>query len=117
MRSRPMVATLAGAAVALSVLVGLTGCSSAGSSSTPSASEADLSGTPVTAKDDMTALCEQMIAQALPLDAGVALAESSGYTTRVGRVDGEDQAVTMDLREDRFTFEVESDVIVGCTVG
>ena len=51
------------------------------------------------------------------MDAGVALAESSGYTTRVGKVDGEDQAVTMDLREDRFTFEVESDVIVGCTIG
>ena len=65
----------------------------------------------------MTALCEQMITQALPLDAAVALAESSGYTTRVGKVDGEDQALTMDLREDRFTLEVESDVIVGCTIG
>ena len=31
--------------------------------------------------------------------------------------DGEPQAVTKDLQEDRMTFEVESEVVVGCTVG
>jgi hypothetical protein len=117
MHARPIATTLAGAAVALSVLAGLTGCSSAASSAGVTASEVDLSGTPVTAKDDMTALCEQIIAQALPLEAGVALAEASGYTTRVGKVDGVDQALTADLREDRFTFEVKADVISGCTIG
>jgi hypothetical protein len=57
------------------------------------------------------------VAEALPLDAAVALAEASGYTTRIGKLDGVDQAVTMDLREDRFTFEVEADTVVGCTIG
>jgi hypothetical protein len=117
MRSRPLSTTLAGAVVALSLLGGLTACSSASSTAGAQVSEADLSGTPVTAKDDMTALCEQIIAQALPLEAGVALAEASGYTTRVGTIDGVDQAVTADAREDRFTFATKADVIVGCTIG
>ena len=117
MHSRSLATTLAGATMALAALAGLTGCSSTSGSGAAAVSEVDLSGTPVTVKDDMTALCEQIIAQSLPLEAGVALAEASGYTTRVGRVDGVDQAVTSDLREDRFTFEVKADVIVGCTIG
>ena len=119
MRARPLATTLAAAAIAVTALTGLTACSSSsGSDATPAAaSEANLSGEPVTTKDDMTALCEQIVAQALPLEAAVALAESSGYTTRVGSIDGEDQALTMDLREDRFTFDVKADVVTACTIG
>lgn len=108
---------LAGAAIALAAVTMLTGCSATSSSDSTAASEADLSGTPVSVQDDLTALCTQIVEQALPLDAAVALAEASGYTTRIGRLDGEDQAVTMDMREDRFTFEVEADIVVGCTIG
>jgi hypothetical protein len=107
----------AGAAIALTAITLLTGCSAPSSTSAPSVSEADLSGTPVSVQDDLTALCTQIVAEALPLDAAVALAEASGYTTRIGKLDGVDQAVTMDLREDRFTFEVEADTVVGCTIG
>ena len=119
MRARPLATTMAAAAIAVTALVGLTACSSSsGGDATPAvASEANLSGEPVTTKDDMTALCDQIVAQALPLEAAVALAESSGYTTRVGKIDGEDQALTMDLREDRFTFEVEADFVTACTIG
>jgi hypothetical protein len=99
------------------VLSALTGCAAATPGQLAQGSEANLSGTPVSVQDDLTALCTQIVEQALPLDAAVALAEASGYTTRIGRLDGEDQAVTMDLREDRFTFEVEADTVVGCTIG
>ncbi len=117
MHARPLAAALAVAALSLSAITGLTACSTASSSSGPTVSEANLSGEPVSVEDDLTALCEQIVAEALPLDAAVALAEASGYQTRVGRLDGEDQALTMDLREDRFTFEVEADIVVGCTIG
>lgn len=118
MHARPLTTALAGAALALTALVGLTACSSSGSGSTAApASEANLSGSPVSAKDDMTALCTQIIDQALPVEAADALAEAGGYVTRVSKVDGVDQAVTMDIREDRFTFEVKDGIVVGCTVG
>ncbi len=115
MRTRSVSTTLATAAIAVMALTGLTACSS--SSSDMPASEVNLSGSPVTANEDMTALCASIIEQALPLEAAVALAEASGYTTRVGTIDGEDQALTMDLREDRFTFATEAGIVTGCTIG
>jgi hypothetical protein len=114
MRARLIVATLALAAAAVT---GLTACSTTTSGSEAVVSEADLSGTPVTTADDMTALCEQIVAEGLPVEAAVALAEASGYTTRVSSIDGEDQAVTMDLQEDRFTFETEAGLVTACTIG
>lgn len=114
MRARLLAPPIAGTLLAL---VALTGCSAAPSGQPAQVSEANLSGEPVTAEDDMTALCEQIVAEALPLDAAVALSEASGYTTRVSSIDGVEQPVTMDLREDRFTFEVEADSVVGCTIG
>ncbi len=35
----------------------------------------------------------------------------------VGSIDGEPQAVTMDFREDRFTFDVVSGKVTGCSYG
>ncbi len=67
--------------------------------------------------DEMRALCDQMVADAMTTEDATALAESNGFVARVGTIDGEPQAVTMDYREDRFTFDVESDVVVGCTYG
>lgn len=112
MRSRR---TLAAAAIAVMAVAGLTACSS--SSSQAPVSEANLSGSPVSAKDDMTALCIQIVKQGLPIEAAVALADASGYTTRVGTLDGEAQAQTQDLREDRFTFDVKAEIVTGCTIG
>lgn len=118
MRSR-LITTVAGLALAAAAVTGLTACSTtaSGSGSDAVVSEADLSGTPVTTADDMTALCEQIVAEGLPVEAAVALAEASGYTTRVSSIDGEDQAVTMDLQEDRFTFETEAGLVTACTIG
>jgi hypothetical protein len=104
------------ATAALVATLGLGACS-AGEPAGDSSSFGEVSGSAVPVTDELTALCEQIVAEALPLDAAVALAEVSGYTTRVGSIDGEDQALTMDLQEDRMTFDVNADVVVGCTVG
>jgi hypothetical protein len=112
---RPLATTLTAAALAAAAL---TGCSSSTTATIgASASEVNLSGSPVSAADDMAALCKQIIAEALPLEAAEALADASGYVTRVGKIDGVGQAVTTDLREDRFTFETKDGLVVACTVG
>ncbi len=66
---------------------------------------------------EMQALCDEMVAGALSPEDATALAEQNGYVARVGSIDGEGQAVTMDYREDRFTFEVEGGAVIGCTYG
>ena len=66
---------------------------------------------------EMQALCDQMIADGLSSDDATALAEENGYVARVGMIDGEPQAVTMDYREDRFTLETEGGAVVACTYG
>ncbi len=103
------------AAAGLLAIGALAGCS-ASTASAP-ASEANLTGTPVTASEEAGGLCEAIVSQNLPLDAADALAVGSGYTTRVLVLEGEPQAVTQDLREDRLNFEVESGLVVACTLG
>ena len=119
--------TIAASLVAVAALTTLVACSSdtseTASSAVAAASEAadaaegaDAAaaggGTP-----EMQALCAQMVAEGLSPDAATALATENGYVARVGTLEGEPQAVTMDLREDRFTFEVTGGVVVSCTYG
>ncbi len=66
---------------------------------------------------EMRALCNQMVTEGLSPDDATKLAEDNGYVARVGSIDGVPQAVTMDFREDRFTFDVASGVVTGCTYG
>jgi hypothetical protein len=76
------------------------------------ASEANAAG-----NADMMALCDQMVADGLSPEDATALAESNGYSARIGTVDGTPQALTMDYRVDRFTFEVTAGKVVACTYG
>lgn len=108
--ARTTVALIAGALL-------LAGCSAGGAASSDPSSFADISGSAVPVADELTALCAQIVEQALPLEAAEALADSSGYTTRVGSIDGEEQAVTMDYREDRMTFATQDGIVTECTVG
>jgi uncharacterized protein YggE len=94
----------------------LTGCSSS-SSSDASASAVSISGSPVTTADDITAMCASIVEQKLDPEAAAAMAESSGYTSRVTKLEGEGQAATTDLREDRMNFEVTGGIVTACTVG
>jgi hypothetical protein len=120
--------TIAASLVAAAALSGLVACSSdpadtatsaiaaaseaAGAAESADAAAAGAGGTP-----EMQALCAQMVADGLTPDAATALATENGYVARVGTIDGEPQALTMDLREDRFTFEVTGGVVVACTYG
>lgn len=58
-----------------------------------------------------------LIADRLPEAEAGARAEESGYSWRVGEIDGEPQAVTMDYREDRLTFTVENGLVVDAVWG
>jgi hypothetical protein len=116
MRARPLTTTLVGAVAAVALLSGLTACSTTGGGN-PVASDANVSGAPLDPKTEMTNLCTQMITEALPVEAAQALAEASGYVVRMGTVDGEAQAQTKDIQEDRFTLDVTGGIVTGCTVG
>jgi len=58
-----------------------------------------------------------LIAAALPQDEATALIEQNGYTWRLGTIDGEPQAVTMDYRLDRLTLTVDSGIVTDATWG
>jgi len=115
MRTRSLTVTTATVAIAIATF-GLTACSST-SSSDAAASAVSISGSPVSAKDDLTALCAQIVEQKLTLEAANALAEASGATTRITKQDGKDLPATMDFIETRLNFAVDAGVVTGCTVG
>jgi hypothetical protein len=113
--------TLAACLVTAAAFTTLVGCSSdpaeTATSAIAAASEAADAAAAGGGTPEMQALCAQMVADGLSPDAATALATENGYVARVGTIDGEAQAVTMDLREDRFTFEVSGGVVVACTYG
>lgn len=95
---------------------GLSACSSQDAAQDPASSEPPAAVNPDIAPA-MLELCDQMVAEAMTVDDATSLAESNGYIARVGSVDGEPQAVTMDYRIDRFTFEVVDGVVTSCQYG
>ena len=110
------------AAVAFAAAALLAGCSSSDDAASAPASAIEAASSAAAAAGaagnaDMEALCAQMVADGLSPEEATALAESNGYVARVGTIDGEPQAVTMDFREDRFTFEVQGGAVVACTYG
>lgn len=65
----------------------------------------------------MVGMCEQMVDEAMTQAQAAAFAESNGYSLRVGSVDGQPMAVTMDFRPDRFTVALVGGTVEGCTYG
>lgn len=112
-------ATMLGTSLAAAALL-LAGCSGSSGGAGDDASAPAATDMPaVEAGDDpaMIALCDQIVAEGLSAEDATALAEQNGYVARVGTIDGEPQAVTMDYRLDRFTFEVAAGVVVACQYG
>ena len=103
-------------AVTLGVAV-LSGCSSDADDAASAPASAIAAASSAAADATMVALCEQMVADGLSPEDATALAEENGYIARVGTIDGQPQALTMDYRPDRFTFEVADGAVVGCTYG
>jgi hypothetical protein len=97
----------------------LSACSSADEAASAPASAIDAAESAVAATDQaaMEELCNQMVSAGMSPEEATALAEDNGYIARVGTIDGQPQAVTMDFREDRFTFDVSEGAVIACTYG
>lgn len=110
--------------VGLAVL-GLAACSGGSSSTSSTSGSETASSRPLAASPsdpnapspEILALCDQIVVDAMPQADAESLAASKGYTTRIGSVDGEPRAVTMDYRLDRMTFDIENGVVTNCLVG
>jgi hypothetical protein len=101
------------AACALLVGAAVSGCSSTDSSTSSGSSPAASSAAP----QDAGAMCASIVTDGLTLEAATAAAEAAGYTTRVGSIDGEPQAVTTDFLENRLTFDTQDGIVTGCLQG
>ena len=53
----------------------------------------------------------------MPVEAAQALAKARGYVVRIGTLEGEQQALTKDIKANRFTLDITGGVVTGCTVG
>jgi hypothetical protein len=65
----------------------------------------------------MVGMCRQMVDGSMTFEQAKAFAESNGYSARVGSIDGQPQAVTLDYREDRFTLDMVSNAVTSCQYG
>ena len=94
--------------------IGLVGCSTSGSSE---GGEVEPSGTTTATENtdfsvEQVEFQQELVASEMTLeDAGV-LIQASGYTWRVGSIDGEAQVVTMDYQIDRLTLSTQDSIVV-----
>ena len=99
-------------ALAASALIGcalLTGCSSSDDASAEcSIVEEGLD--PDITQEQIDFACD-LTADPLPQDEATAKIEEAGYDWRIGVIDGEPQAVTMDYRIDRLTLTVDDGLV------
>lgn len=104
------------AVVAAGLLVACGSSSEIASTSLPPA-PSSTAKIPMADEAAMMALCDRMVADRLSPEDATALAEGSGYAARVGSIDEQSQPLTMDLRPDRFTFDVVDGAVTACTIG
>ena len=103
---------LAGAVLAAGL--GLAACSSE-AESTPEAEVVETVPSDITPGQE--ALSKDLIAAGLTTEEAGALIEENGYTWRLGTIDGEPQAVTMDYRTDRLTLTTQDNIVIDATWG
>jgi hypothetical protein len=65
----------------------------------------------------MLGMCRQMVSGSMSPDMASAFAQGNGYTTRTGSIDGQPLPVTADFRADRFTLDIVTGAVTGCTYG
>jgi hypothetical protein len=107
--------------LAATVLAGaflVTGCTSAsdadGGMTTPTESESEVI---MDVTDEQVAFVEDLLATPLPQEEATARIEEAGYVWRLGTIDGEPQAVTMDYRTDRLTLTTQDGLVIDATWG
>jgi len=106
------------AAIGLGALV-LAGCSSETGDSTstdPSTPSQETSQAPEEETDmnitpEQVAFLDELIAEPMPQDEATAMIEQADYVWRLGTIDGQPQAVTMDYRNDRLTLTVQDGLV------
>lgn len=101
-----------GTGVALASLVLLAGCAGA-SSGASDGSFGEISGSPVSLETELTALCAEIVEQALPVDVALVLAESNGYVASVVGDSTSAPAGGSDV-ETGMVFTTSGDIVVGC---
>ncbi len=102
-------------ALAVSALLALSSCSGA-AQQTDSAEFAEVEGTAVPVSEELAALCQQIVSEGLIVDAAVALAEASGYASRI---EGQEAGTSNDAGAaagETMVFTVSGDAVVGCVV-
>lgn len=87
------------------------GCSGVETSSPPP-EEVQITGEPVSIDSELAGICEELVAQALPIDAAVAIAEASGYPHIVIET-GENPGAS----PGGLILTSADGVVVGCTPG
>jgi hypothetical protein len=110
----------------------MTACSDSGTSESVEPTESTQSSEPTVEDEsdgegsedlDMNITQEQrdflaeLVAEPMPQDEATALIEEAGYVWRLGTIDGEPQAVTMDYRTDRLTLTVDNGLVTDGTWG
>ena len=102
------------AVIACVAAIGVSGCSSDSTGTQISES----SGEPTEAVDDPREEFRlSLIGGDLSVEKAGSEVEKAGYAWRIGEIDGEPQAVTMDYREDRLTFTVEGGMVTDASWG
>ena len=99
--------------------VGLVGCSTGDTSESgevaPSESITETENTDVSTQQ--LEFQQELIASGMTLEDAGALIEATGYTWRVGSIDGQEQVVTMDYRMDRLTLSTQDNIVIDATWG
>lgn len=93
-------------------IAGLTMTACAGAQEAQVTEEVEVTGEPVTLDEELTALCAQVVEQALPADAASALAEASGYAFSI--IQDGDPAPT---QATDVIFTVRDDLVIACSPG
>ncbi len=109
LRTRSVAPVIASVIAALALTSCSDGGGGAGSSEAPA--EAVVTGESVALEAEQTALCEQIVAQGLPVDAASALAEASGYAYAVVE-SGQDSGVAAGT----VVFTSADGIVVDCSV-
>lgn len=97
----------------------LAGCSSTDDStqmSTPETEQTEQEMNP-DITPEQAAFVDELLATPLPQDEATARIEEAGYTWRLGTIDGEPQAVTMDYRIDRLTLTTQDGLVIDAVWG
>ncbi len=106
------------AATVLTGAVLVTGCTSSSDTDsgmpTPTESESEVI---MDVTPEQIAFVEDLLATPLPQDEATARIEEAGYVWRLGTIDGEPQAVTMDYRLDRLTLTTQDGLVIDATWG